>query len=104
MRAVRMIRTRDGQLHPDETAARRHAEKLYGEALSRIAAILAPIDKYTAMHLKVEELSADGKFIELAALQADCRLERCAACKGRGEVETGIGMQSCSDCGGTGDA
>lgn len=103
MRAVRVVRTRDGIDHPDEATAKRHAEKIYGERLSKVVINLLQYPKYIALHATVEASLDAGIFAELAALRADCALERCPSCKGTGEINSAIGMLTCDRCGGTGD-
>lgn len=75
MRAVRVIQTRDGINHPDEATARRHAEKLYGEALSRIAINLLKYPKYVGLQAALEATLDAGIFAELQALRADLALD-----------------------------
>lgn len=73
MRYVSMVQTKDGTLHASEMEARRHAEKVYGEALSKMAAKLLHITKYGPMH---EFLEANlGEFQRIKWLQEDCQID-----------------------------
>ncbi len=74
MKWIAMVQTRDGELHDNALKADRHAQKVYGEALSRMATRLLAVEKYTAMH---EFLEANlPVFLELHALRADMEMEK----------------------------
>lgn len=72
MRVVNKVQTRDGKLWDNSKEALRWAEKIYGEALSRIAGKLA-MQRYTEVHQIIEDNLA--VFLELDALKKDCALE-----------------------------
>lgn len=74
MRRVSRVQTADGVLHEDERAALRHAERRYGDALSRVAHQIVHLDwKYTTtMEFIDTNLNA---FVELKALKDDITLE-----------------------------
>lgn len=73
MKTVTKVQTFDGALHDTEAAARRHAEKLYGEALSRLAARLVAIQKYSPMMEFID--SNLSEFEKLKTLKSDTWLE-----------------------------
>ena len=60
---------------------RRHAEKVYGEALSKIAINLLQYPKYVGLQAALEATLDAGIFAELQALRSDLTLEP-------GEVES----------------
>lgn len=73
MRQVVKIQTRDGVLHDSPEDARRHADRVYGEALTRLAHRAVALDKYTKM---VDFLDANlDAFVELKALKQDMEME-----------------------------
>lgn len=73
MKAVNKIQTADGALHDSEELARRHAEKVYGDALSKLVHPMAHLTKYAQwMDYVDRNLSA---FVKLAALKADIDLD-----------------------------
>jgi hypothetical protein len=73
MKWIQHVQTRDGKLHHDYIVAKRHAEKVYGEALSSVARKIVALDwKYVAT---MEFLDANlDAFIELKALKDDIAL------------------------------
>lgn len=73
MKWVANVQTADGKLHEHVSAAQRHAEKLYGEALTKLAAEAVRVEKYGAMAEFID--SNLPRFLELSALKADCTLE-----------------------------
>lgn len=73
MKHVTKVQTKDGALHNSPSDARRYAEKLYGEALSRLAHNLVQIEKYLAMQEFVDQNLE--VFAELKALKADIAME-----------------------------
>jgi hypothetical protein len=73
MKTVTMIQTQDGEYHTDERSAKRHADKVYGEALSVMSARLVKIEKYSPM---MDFIDANlDEFQKLKALRDDCELE-----------------------------
>jgi hypothetical protein len=74
MKWVAHVQTRDGELHENVQRAQTHAEKVYGEALSRLAHRAVRIDKYSEMQQFIEDnLPA---FLELNALKSDMQLDK----------------------------
>lgn len=73
MKTVTKIQTRDGVLHDNEASAKRHANKVYADALSTLAAKLVKIEKYSPMMDFLDTRLDD--FIELRALADDTVLE-----------------------------
>lgn len=73
MKTVKHIETMDGKLHATLADAKRHAEAVYGLALSRLAGELVKVDKYVAMHEAIETRLEE--FLKLAALKADIECE-----------------------------
>lgn len=74
MKWVSHVQTRDGELHRDVLRATTHAEKVYGEALSRLAHRAVAIQKYSGMQ---EFIDANlDAFIELRALRDDITLQK----------------------------
>ena len=67
-----MFKTLDGIAHPSFDTANRHAEKVYGNALTALAKRLLLQDKYTYMCTFVDENLEE--FQLLAALKADIEL------------------------------
>jgi hypothetical protein len=73
MKTVTMIQTQDGEYHTDEQSAKRHADKVYGEALSVMAARLVRIEKYSPM---MDFIDANlDEFRKLKALRDDYELQ-----------------------------
>jgi len=72
MKWVRNVQTRDGTLHNNVLRATEHAERLYGEALSRLAHRAVAVEKYSKM-MEFIDANLDA-FIELKALKADTTL------------------------------
>ena len=70
---VKMVQTRDGELHETFEKAIRHAEVVYGESLTRLATKVVRIDKYTAMCDFIDENLE--MFIKLDELKADIELQ-----------------------------
>lgn len=72
MKYVKRIETRDGLLHKTEEDAERHADKVYGLALSKLAHEIVNIEKYS---LLLDYLDRNlPKFLELSELQEDTKL------------------------------
>lgn len=72
MRKVIRYQTRDGELHVSYEAAQRHAENIYGLALSAIVHKMLRVDKYAlALDFVDTELPAFGHLIALKA-DIDC--------------------------------
>lgn len=69
MHELTAFRTADGQLHASRGAATRHADKRFGEAVSRHAHALARLEKYTAICAYLDD-NAEA-LAELAALKRD---------------------------------
>lgn len=75
MKWIAMIQTRDGKLHPTVDKATRHAEKVYGEALSNMAhKVLLHGDKYMKLQDFIDT-NLDG-FVALQVLKQDIILEK----------------------------
>jgi hypothetical protein len=74
MRWVAHVQTRDGELHDTIPRATAHAEKVYGEALSRLAHRAVRIEKYSEMQQFIEENLPI--FLELHAAKQDIELEK----------------------------
>lgn len=73
MKTVTMVQTRDGGLHDSLDAAKRHADKLYGEQLLKIAKELAALEKYVKI---VDWLDSHlDDFRELLARKDDLNME-----------------------------
>jgi DnaJ-class molecular chaperone len=108
MIVVHRYKTLDGQLHPDEPTARKHAERRYADALSRIAREVIALAQHGGKDrlLKVQTYldTHTGALADLGPLKADAVVVLCPECRGSGEVETGIGMMTCDTCRGTGSA
>ena len=75
MERVTKVRTFDGLLHDDQRAAQRHLDKIYGEALSKIAhKIISDSDfKYSKL-LECLDGNLDA-FKKLMQIKADMRME-----------------------------
>ena len=73
MKRVQRYQTRDGKLHDTLAKARRHAEVVYGEALSKIAHRLVHIEKYSDFQQYIEDHLDD--FVRLKELKSDAELE-----------------------------
>lgn len=73
MRTVERVQTIDGQLHETLEAATRHAEKVYGLALSKLAGEMLKIEKYIGMQEFID--GSLDEFVRLAALKNDIRHE-----------------------------
>ena len=73
MKQVTHIQTLDGQLHDRLDAAHRHAERCYGDALTRLAHLAVRQEKYTAMCEFIDQNL--GEFQALTALKADMKLD-----------------------------
>lgn len=73
MKMVNKIQTSDGALHDSEELARRHAERLYGEALSKLVHPMAHLHKYSEWMDYVDR-NLNG-LLNLAKLKADINLE-----------------------------
>lgn len=54
MKCIECYRTSDGVLHESYQSAKHHAEKLYGEQLSKMAHELVCIDKYSDMMSRLD--------------------------------------------------
>jgi hypothetical protein len=74
MRRERRWVTSDLVAHANEKDAKRHAEKRYGEAVSRLSHEIAPQDKYQSATEWVD--GSLGRFADLIALKRDCDIER----------------------------
>lgn len=72
MEWVAKVQTSDGVLHENRSKAERHAEKRYGEALTKLALEAVRVEKYRAMAQFIEDHLP--RFAELSALKADCTL------------------------------
>ncbi|RQP11931.1 MAG: hypothetical protein EAS51_04180 [Microbacteriaceae bacterium] len=73
MKRVTMYQTADGELHPSEQDAARHADRRYGDALTSLAHRAVQQEKYTKM---VDFINNNlDAFVELKALKADIDLE-----------------------------
>lgn len=73
MKRVQMFRTSDGEHHPSVGAAKTHAERRYGDHLTKLAHEAVRCEKYTTM---VDWLDKNhGRVAELVALKQDIRLE-----------------------------
>lgn len=73
MKRVIRFQTADGALHETASAARGHANRRYGDALTRLAHRAVQQEKYTKM-LEFINNNLDA-FVELKALKADIDLE-----------------------------
>lgn len=73
MKRVIMYQTMDGHVHRDEHTAKRHADTLYGSALTLLAGKLAVIDKYIATADFID--SNLNAFVSLKALKDDMLLD-----------------------------
>lgn len=73
MRRVIRFQTADGELHETASAARGHADRRYGDALTRLAHRAVRQEKYTKMCEFIDN-NLDA-FVELKALKADIDLE-----------------------------
>lgn len=71
MRYVKKVQTRDGALHETTGDATRHADKVYGDALLRIARELAQ-QKYSFVSEYIDR-NLDA-FAQLKALKEDLQL------------------------------
>lgn len=70
MKEVISYKTRDGKLHESLSDAKKHADKLYGDELTKLAHQLVQIDKYKAM----TEFLDRYDFSTLMALRKDIEL------------------------------
>jgi len=73
MKRVIRFQTADGALHETASAARGHADRRYGEAMTRLAHRAVQQEKYTKMVDFIDN-NLDA-FVELKALKADIDLE-----------------------------
>jgi hypothetical protein len=73
MKELRAYKTLDGRLHTSRDSAIEHADKVYGNRLSQIAACLVRKDKYFDMLTYLDENLAF--FAELQKLKDDIRVE-----------------------------
>ena len=73
MKRVIRFQTVDGALHETASAARGHADRRYGEAMTRLAHRAVQQEKYTKMVDFIDN-NLDA-FVELKALKADIDLE-----------------------------
>ena len=72
---VTCYRTSDGVIHRDILAAKRHADKCYGEKLVPLACAMADVGKYMAA-MDFIEMNLEA-FVELRALRDDMDLTSC---------------------------
>jgi hypothetical protein len=72
MKPVDAFRTADGVLHDSFRAAKSHAEKRYGDCLTRLAHEMLRCEKYVAMTDYLD--TNTDRFAELLMLKADCEL------------------------------
>lgn len=73
MKEVRAYKTLDGRIHTSREAAIQHADKVYGNELTRIVNILLRKEKYLDMLTYLDENLA--LFAELQKLKDDIRVE-----------------------------
>lgn len=73
MKYVDRIETSDGVLHTSAINAQRHAQKRYGEALTRLAHKLVQCEKYVATAEFIDENI--NAFVALSLLKKDIVLE-----------------------------
>ena len=73
MKQVTKYETLGGKLHSSHDDARRHAERVYGDALTALANRLLRQDKYTAMCNFIDANLDD--FESLRQLKADIELQ-----------------------------
>lgn len=73
MKRITAFTTADGQVFLIEHDAKRHAEDRFGNALTALAHAAVLQDKYIMMGDFIERNLP--RFVELAALQRDCKLE-----------------------------
>lgn len=73
MKWVNHVQTLDGKLHLHAFDGKKHAEKVYGEALTKVAHQLVRVEKYQAMCDFVD--SHIEEFVMLKLLKDDLILE-----------------------------
>lgn len=73
MRSLIVYQTSDGQQFEHREDADRHADRRYGELVTKLAHELVQIDKYSRMALFIDE-NLD-RFVALKALKDDMQLE-----------------------------
>jgi hypothetical protein len=73
MRPIKAYETSDGVLHPCYDYAKRHAEKMYGSQLTKMAHELVRVEKYSEM---LDILDGYKESMQLLLdLAADCDVE-----------------------------
>ena len=73
MKKITAFTTMNGIIHPNHDAAKRHAEKRYGDALAGVARTLVRMDKLVDACTFIDGHLA--LFQNLAALKQDCEVE-----------------------------
>jgi len=105
MREVSRFQTSDGELHATQAHAAKHADRRYGDALSKVVYAVLEIaqdgpKRYTRLHDWIDQ--HHDQLAVLRDLKNDLQLERCPNCKGCGEVAGGSPGHTCETCSGRG--